>query len=498
MKKFNILTLTMAFLVMLGSCSEDLLDTPAPSISDVSFFTDDQAAFDVLVGAYDPMSRYNYSQIHEWMIGDIISDDAEKGGEGPGDWAECQDLKEFRANSENSILVGRWQEPYVGINRANKLIAGIQDNPNISAGVQKRYIAEAKFLRAWYHFHLVKVFGGVPIVTSVLQPSEFQNPRNSVAEVYAQIEADLRDAAKDLPTKPDLTAEEVGRITKGAAEAMLIKMYIFQEKWQDAATLSQSFIDTYDWYFLEPDFEKIFTTAGEHGSESIFEIMHLGVASNTGWGDDNEGNVTSIYQGSRQIYNAKGEIKSGWGWGFNLPTQNLFDEFEEGDSRRSATLIDDGDVLWEGTDDEEIICTQHVNSIGYSQKVYHSKKYYIPPSERLGMSDASNNWRAIRYADVLLWNAEANAHISGGDWQFGVNAVRGRESVDLGPTPYSDGLEAVYHERRVEFAMESHRYWDLVRTGRGNLMPGYSDNKRYLPIPQIEISLNPNLEPNPY
>ncbi|MBS2210868.1 RagB/SusD family nutrient uptake outer membrane protein [Carboxylicivirga mesophila] len=501
MKKLNILTIAIALITLLGSCSQDLLDTPAPNISDASFFTSDEAAYDVLVGVYDPLSRYNYSQIHEWMIGDVVSDDAEKGGEGHGDWAECQDLKNFRANTENSILLARWREPYVGINRANKLIEGIDGNENISMEVQKRYIAEAKFLRAWYYFHLVKVFGGVPIVTSVLQPSEFTLPRNTEAEVYAQIEKDLKEAAPELPFKTEfkdpvtLIDLEAGRATRGAAEAMLIKMYIFQEKWSEAATLAQSFIDNYDWYDLEENYADVFTKKGENGVESIFEIQHLGVEGDDEWGDSNDGNVTAIYQGSRELYNGDGEIVSGWGWGFNLPTQDLYNEYEDGDLRREATIIDDKDVLWEGTDDEEIICTKHINSIGYDAKVYHSKKYYIPASERLNMSNSSNNWRAIRFADVLLWHAEANAH-TGGDWEYGVNRVRAR--VGLDPTSSADALEAVYHERRVELAMEGHRYWDLVRTGRGNLMNGYSDNKRLMPIPQAEIGLNPNLEQNPY
>ncbi len=495
MKKINIISLSLSILLLLGSCSQDLLDTPAPNISDQSFFSSDEAAFDALVGAYDPLARYNYTQIHEWMIGDVVSDDAEKGGEGPSDWAECQDLKDFKANAENSILAGRWSEPYVGINRANKLIAGIEGNENISKAIQDRYIAEAKFLRAWYHFHLLKVFGGVPIVTSVLQPSEFMLPRETEDKVYAQIEQDLKDASEFLPTKNDLLSSEIGRATKGAAEAFLVKMYVFQAKWSEAAALSDKFIKDYTWYELEENYSDIFTPLGENGSESIFEIQYSFIDGDGNWGDDNEGNVTAIYQGSRQLYNAKGEIESGWGWGFNLPTHNLYTAFEDGDPRRDATIIDDGDVLWAGTDDEEVICTQHVNSIGYSDRVYHSKKYYIPRSERNGMSDSPNNWRAIRFADLLLWNAEAHAH-TGGNWQYGVQEVRAR--VGLGDSPYTDGLEAVYHERRVEFAMEGHRYWDLVRTGRGNLMQGYSDNKRYMPIPQGEISLNPNLEQNPY
>ena len=494
MKKINIFSLAMALLVLISSCSQDLLETPSPSISDESYFTSDEAAVNALVGVYDVLGRYNYTQIHEWMIGDIVSDDAEKGGEGPSDWAECQDLKDFRANPENSILTGRWQEPYVGINRANKLIVSIEGNELITENGQKLMIAEAKFLRAWYHFHLTKVFGPIPIVTKVLQPAEYKEKQNTVEEVYAQIEKDLIQAIPNLPDKSEQPADHVGRATKGAAQAFLVKMYVFQGKWQEAADLSDIIIKEGQ-YSLEPNYEDVFTSKGQNGVESIFEIQYLFKAGDDSWGDANEGNVTAIYQGSRELYDEDGEIVSGWGWGFNLPTQDLYEEFEADDPRLKATIIADGDVVFEGTPDEEKIATQHINSIGYETTVYHSLKYYIPKSERNDMSDSPNNWRAIRYADLLLWNAEAKAQI-GGDWETPLQEVRDR--VDMGESPIADPLQAIYHERRVELAMESHRYWDLVRTGRGDLMDGYADNKRYFPIPQGEISLNPNLEQNPY
>ncbi len=181
----------------------------------------------------------------------------------------------------------------------------------------------------------------------------------------------------------------------------------------------------------------------------------------------------------------------------NQPTQDLYDEFEPGDIRLGWTIISDGDVLWAGTADEEIIYTKKdpVNHPD-SYTGYHRRKGTLPASLRgNGQDQAGLNLRVIRFADVLLWQAEAAAQ-NGGDWQTPLNRVRAR--VGLGPTPASDPLQAVYHERRVELAMEGHRYWDLVRTGRGNLMNGYSDNKRYFLIPQIEMNLNPNLEQNPY
>ncbi len=498
MKKINIyITLASALILLFSSCSKDFLNTPAPNISDESFFSSDDAAISALIGVYDPLSRYESTEIHEWMLGDVVSDDAEKGGEGPNDQAYCQDLKEFRANSENQLVQARWTDSYIGINRANKLIAGIEGNDKISKDVQERVIGEAKFLRAYFHFQLTKVFGKIPVVTKVLQPSEFTLPQNEISEVYAQIESDLSDAMKVLPKKTDLSAEDMGRATKGAAQAMLVKMYVFQGKWQEAADLSDDFIANLG-YSLTPNYADIFTSAGENGSGSIFEIQRVSIPGDGEWGDDNEGTVTSIFQGTRELYDANGDIVSGWGWGFDLPTQNLVDEYEAGDLRKDATILDDHTKVFVGTDDEEEICTQHINSIGYSQKVYHSLKYYIPASERNDMSDSPANWRVIRYADLLLWNAEAKAHI-GGDWQTPLNLVRTR--AGLANTVNPDGISAVAHERRVELAMEGHRYWDLVRTDKAveKLGPnGYTDNKKYLPIPQKELALNPNLVQNPY
>jgi len=185
-KILNILTI-IAVMALTQSCSE-YLDTPAPSLSDAVFFSNDDAAINALAGAYDPMAWYGDMQVDDWAIGDVTSDDAEKGGENEGDQGDIQALATFSANAENGVILGRWQIRYIGINRANKLIEGITDNELISDEVRTRVIAEAKFLRAFYMFELVKVFGGVPIVTKILNPSEFTAPRDTEEACWAQIE----------------------------------------------------------------------------------------------------------------------------------------------------------------------------------------------------------------------------------------------------------------------------------------------------------------------
>jgi len=488
MKKINYLL--AIFIVLLGgqSCNQDdFLNTPAPNLSDAVFFKDDAAALQALAGAYDPMGWYNFYQLTEWSIGDVASDDAVKGGGGPGDYAEIYAIQTFTANAENPLISQRWDDLYVGINRANKLLEGITDNDKINDDTRKRLIAEAKFLRGFYHFYLVKTFGAVPIVDHILSPSEYTAPRNTIEECWAQIESDFKDAAGGLPKKSELSADELGRATWGAATAFLTKAYIFQGKWEEAEAGATAIVQSGE-YDLQPNYGDLFTIDTDNGIESVFDIQFKDLEM-PGWLDENEGSHLEVFHRSRDDRNG--------GWGFNQPTQDLYDEFEEGDIRRDWTIISDGAVLWEGTDDEEVIHTAY-DPVHNPDAVtgYNKRKGTLPASQRgNGEDQVGLNVRVIRFAEVLLWQAEAAAH-NGTDWQTPLNRVRQR--VGLGASPYSDPLEAVYHERRVELALEGHRYWDLVRTGRGNLIPGYTDNKRYFLIPQIQMNLNPNLTQNPY
>ena len=333
----------------------------------------------------------------------------------------------------------------------------------------------------------MKSFGSVPIVDHIFSPSEYEPARNTLEECWAFIEADLQNAADGLPLKSELTASEMGRATWGAASAFLTKAYIFQAKWTEAEALAKTIVSSGE-YDLETNYADLFLIATDNGIESVFDIQFADLQS-PGWLDEHEGSHLEVMQRSRDDRNG--------GWGFDQPTQDLYDEYETGDIRRDLTIISDGDTLWKGTGDEEIIYTA-MDPVHHpdSYTGYHKRKGTLPLSQRgNGEDQAGLNLRVIRFADVLLWQAEAAAHNSS-DWQTPLNRVRAR--VGLGASPISDPLEAVYHERRVELAMESHRYWDLVRTGRGNLINGYTDNKRYLLIPQIEINLNPNLEQNPY
>lgn len=483
----SILLLTI---IGFSSCNpDDYLETPVPSIDQYTFFSSDQTAFDAVVGAYDPMGWMEHIQYLDWAIGDVVSDDALKGGSGDGDQPQMTDMRKFRATPDNPTFAIVWRQFYQGIYRANSVIEGITDNDNITPDGQKRMIAEAKFLRAYYNFCLIKIFGAFPIVDHVLAPSEYTKPRNTLEDCWLFIEQDLKDAMIGLPHKKDMPASELGRATWGAAAAFLTKAYIFQSKWEEAEPLAKEIVESQD-YDLQPFYGDLFTIETDNGIESVFDVQKKDFNMSQ-WGDENEGSMVEIYQRSSDLRNG--------GWGFVRPTQNLYDEFEPGDIRREWTIISHGDTLWKGTPDEEIIYTNYhpVNNADAPVVGYSKRKGTLPKSQRPDMIDAAGlNFRVIRFADVLLWQAEAAVH-NGSDWETPLNRVRAR--VGLGASPFaSEPLKAVYHERRVELALESHRYWDLVRTGRGNLMEGYTENKRYFPIPQIEINLNPNLTQNPY
>jgi hypothetical protein len=456
--------------------------------SSATFFKTADQAIVALTAVYD-VTGWRYSQeITEWFLGDICSDDAEKGGENAADWAELQLLKEFKGTATNTISYNRWREFYVGIFRANLVIVNV---PGIDMDTKRRdrIVAEAKFLRAYFYFQLVKTFGGVPLVTHPLSPSEYCQPRAEITACWAQIEKDLIDAANDLPEKSEYSSADMGRATKGAANALLAKAYIFQEKWGEAMTRAAAVIDSKE-YDLEPNYSDIFKLSHQNGIESVFEVQHLYLPTST-YGDANEGQETSIYQGSRKATYFTG-------WGFDCPTEDFKNEFEPNDPRLKATIVQPGDILYENTSAQQ----KADNSM--SPTGYAARKYMLEymGSTVPGISNSPANWRVIRFADVLLFHAEA-ANESGDSTAAlkSLNRVRKRVSMPEVTITNQDSLRhAIYHERRVELGLEGHRFYDLVRQGRAaKVLKDFIQGKHeYFPIPQAELDVCDKIKQNPY
>ncbi|MBN1577866.1 MAG: RagB/SusD family nutrient uptake outer membrane protein, partial [Chitinispirillaceae bacterium] len=337
----------------------------------------------------------------------------------------------------------------------------------------------------------IKTFGGVPLITHPLDPDEYCQPRATMEECWAQIEKDLSDAADVLPVKSAYPASDMGRATKGAANALLAKAYIFQSKWSDAKKRASMVIESME-YDLEPNYADNFRLSHENGIESVYEIQHVEVPTSD-YGDKNEGQETSIYQGSRNATYFTG-------WGFDCPTQDFVDEFEQNDPRLKATVVFDKDIIYEGAPAQQ----KADNHMSPTKML--SRKYVLEyqGAETPEISNAPANWRAIRFADVLLFHAEAANENGETDMALeSLNRVRRRVSMPAVTTTDQGKLrEAVYHERRVELGLEGQRFFDLVRQGRAAEIladNGFIEGKHeYFPIPQLEIEVCDKVEQNPY
>lgn len=474
---------------MLAGCSNLLDKEPLGVESSSNFLKTESQAILATTAVYDATAWRFSQEIFEWFLGDIVSDDAEKGGENAADWAELQQLKDFRANAANSISFGRWSELYQGIYRANVVIERVPAI-NMDAKLRARLVGEAKFLRAFFYFQLVKTFGGVPLITRPLNPDEYCQARSPIQAVWTQIETDLKEAAEALPEKSAYPASDMGRATKGAANSLLAKAYIFQSKWAEALAASATVIQSGE-YDLEPNYANIFKAAHENGIESIFEIQHIQIATSD-YGDLNEGQETSIYQGSRNATYFTG-------WGFNLPTQDFVDEFESNDPRLKATVIFNNDILYEGTPAQQK-ADNGASTTGYAARKYLYEYQPIVPD----VSNSPANWRSIRFADVLLFHAEA-ANETGNTAASleSLNRVRKRVSMPVVTTTNKEELRsAIFHERRVELGLEGHRFFDLVRQGRAAAVLGkngfVAGKHEYFPIPQLELDVCDKIVQNPY
>jgi tetratricopeptide (TPR) repeat protein len=466
-----------------NSCGDSYLeDVDRYSIDSESYFNSEDDYYNALVGAYD-LLQSTYLNV---ILGEIASDNTLCGGESATDVVSWQQIDDMIHTSVNSELKNLWDWMYAGVNRAN-FILEFQDKTDFDG--KEIILGEAHFLRAYYYFELVKWFGEVPLKeTRFSLGDETSIPRSPVEDVYALIEADLTYAINNL----SYTAPQVGRATKGSAQALLGKAYLYQEKFSEATTVLDALI-TEGPYDLVSDYDTIFEDDGENNIESVFEVQYSD-AEGAGFEclQCSEGNVAVGFNGIR---NYSGPTFDS-GFSFNVPTQEVVDEFEDGDLRKEVAILDI--VAWA----EETGATY---GEGFEHTGYYNRKY-IARSGDLNTGDQNltnpNNYRAIRFADVLLMAAEAynRGGISDTKALEYLNRVRTRafgEANDVTSTG-TTLTSAIAHERRVELVGEGHRFFDLVRTGRGAEIDGFTANKNEVfPIPYEEIQFsNGNWEQN--
>ncbi len=501
----------------LVSCSDFLTRHPMGSMDENKYFESQDAGFKSLIKCYQTLNDFYGCERPKMDLYDISTDDAEKGGSGASDGLAAQELSFGRPLASNEDLSNLWACMYKGIAQCNTCISKFTTsemkdaagNP-LSAEVKARYMAEVRFLRAFYHYELSKIFGGVPIVDRVLSVNDSKSIVRATEAQTAKFIADELIAIADdenLPSKLNLPAAELGRVTREAVWALQTKVYMYYAKDDNtmyalARDAAKRVIDS-GAFELEPHFQDLYLAEGYLSAESIFINIR---------GDKP---AEYIYGSFLPCYASP---RSSGAYGFDQPTQNLVDEFEEGDPRLLFTIIESGDKFPTASGSETLDFTKYPNT------GYHSRKVFLVEGRRgAGWGDDAWSYHHIRYADILLLYAEALVQ-TGGDKATIVNCINqirtraensrtdDKEAVSrklkiankpLRMVTESDNLlDAIKHERRVELAMEYNRLYDLKRwncyietmnafatqpysNGRGaNFRKGVNE---LFPIPQTEI-----------
>lgn len=429
----------------------------------------------ILTAVYGRFNNWDYA-FSFLGITEIMSDNADKGSS-PTDKGSDKDVLDALTFTEtNGSLSAMWKRWYGSIGRATQSIEYTQNFGLSDKTLENRLVGEAKFLRALNYFYLVRGWGAIPI-------QEYDLTRRvSVDSVYLYIENDLKDAISKLPLRSQYSAADMGRATKGAAQGLLSKVYLYQKKWQLAYDYADSVVLSNE-YRLMTNYIDAFKSDPQYhnGPESLFEFQA-------------KGSDASIAQGVQQYSETQGARgETGWGWGFNTPSQNLLDAFNAaGDTdRRDATIIFRNSVLYDG------------RVIGSTENPMYNYKAYSSSAPGSGQNDRYVLY--LRYAEVLLIKAEAANEL--GKTPEALAALKlVRDRVNLTEVTTTDQTalrQTIWNERRLELAMEHDRWFDLVRTGQA-LTAMAADGKNFIvgkhelyPIPNEQLNQTPAMGQNP-
>lgn len=476
----------LALVIILQAC-EDFLDlkphdygTPIENTgSDSIFYKSAAEAEAALSGTYADFKN-EYFELDYFVNGDAQADDAYAGADNPDNFQ----IDDYKIVATNRNVERDWGYLYGTIGKANRIINNVPKatDPDLTAARKTEMVAEASFIRAFCYFHIVQLWGDAPLQLKDLKtlspetlPEVYEQvypSRSTKEEIYAQIILDLETALAGAPT----TAEHKGFVTKGAANALLAKVYATQEPhdWEKVEQYCQAVID--GGYSLLDDYDQLWDNSTENSPESIFEINYFGGGVDHNWG-------TQMFRGM--------DWKK-----FNIPSNDLLAAFDaEGDDiRKNASVIFE-DVSGKWSDNH------------WPQDEYpflNKYRHFVSPSDQ--------NYIFLRLADILLLKAEA---LNEQDDLAGAKALvdQIRDRVDLNPTTANtkEAMRlAIEKERRLELAFEGHRWFDLKRTGRAiavinaakdgsGASLGYNLTEARLiwPIPQAELDKNVNLSQSP-
>lgn len=469
----------IAFLILLlaQSCVKKLDENPDNFIAPKNFYKNSADAIAAVNAVYDPLSNWGAYEREIYLMTELSTDNMDLSGRNQ----ERAQLDDYLIDASNNVILNTWSNFYSGINRANTVVGRIPQVNSVPSALRARIEGEARFLRAFYYFNLVRLFGEVPLIiteTSSLQGLDVT--RNSVSNVYEQIIKDLEFAEQNLPLS--YSGADVGRLTNGAAKTLLAKVYLTMagnplkdaSKFELAGKKAKEVIETQQ-YNLLSRYEDNFSIALKNGKESIFEGQALANSP----GND----VSRMYTNfAPQPQNPFGQRAYG---GF-FPSVELYNSYEDPDTRKKLYLT-------------QTYTTPGGAKITVSRP--HINKYVDPAGSE---NNNSNNWPYLRYADAILMYAEAmNETGRMTEAITYVNMIRNRAGlVNTTASNQSQLRDVIEKERRLELAFEGHRWFDLVRTGKfistmiANGKTAIKDFHVLYPIPQRERDVNPKLTQN--
>ncbi|WP_276980053.1 RagB/SusD family nutrient uptake outer membrane protein [Flavobacterium filum] len=444
MKKIVQYKVFLFVLTLVGflSCEDDLNVKPNDVINEFDFLNNPANAVQLVNGVYNKQLDYNMYSFSWIGITSITSDDADKGSTATDTGTDKHRMDNLTFDATDISFNDVWKGRYDGIYRANNALFYL-DQLTIDPVLKDRLIGEVKFLRALFYFDLVRCFGGVPIVIEKIDINDSETinevvfVRKSKQEVYDVIETDLLDAISKLPLKGQYSPNDLGRATKGAAQALLAKSYLYQGKWQLAYDMAGEVI-TSGQYALLSNYADVWREIGENKAESIYEVQ------------------ATLTKGLRDYTNVQGPRGTpDLGWGFNTPSLSLANSYESGDLRKEAAIMFVPSVLWDG----------FIAPVSWTNPRYNYKAYQSPLLELWNddKGETAKNLRILKYSDILLIRAEAGFQLGmTGEALDRINELRLRAGLDQATTVT---LQSILNERRWEMAMEHDRWFDLVRTG---------------------------------
>ncbi len=513
----------LAGFLSMTACGDILDLKPITEELETNYYKNESECFSGLVSVYDvlqwgalntPGSGAG-SIPFEW-ISEVMGDRCYAGGDNATDGATMERFNRGTLNGDVVNVRSLWRKYYSGIYRANLLLEKLPDAQFDKESNRERFAAEAKFLRAYFYFDLVRLFGNVPLITKTLSSKEFVQEQAAPEAVYGQIIADLQDAMKVLKPYSELPKAELGRVTKSAAQGLLIRSWLYYTGYynqsqmgditlQNILSISEDLINNSGHGMLS-NYGDLFSPLNANNAESVFEIQ-FSEKSYQGWDNSNrevaDGNQAVLLWSMR--LNAGDKSKYADGWSFAPISKAYYDTFNDADARKAASFVVPKD--------------EGVNyKAGYQDSGIFPRKWAALKEFQSNKGDVRVNYPynnpVIRFSDILLMAAELN--LKGGDNGKALNyyaKVRQRSMGSATSVP-SVSLDLIYAERDLEFACEGLRYWDLMRRGidyakqkidetdpSGNDVYTQKFNyaaKGLLPIPTSEIiNSNYKLQQNP-